>query len=67
MRKSDVLAHFKTATAAAKAIGITKSAVSQWGDVVPEDKAYRYEVVTRRKLKVDKSLYGWSSKSDAAA
>lgn len=67
MRKTDVIEHFKTATAAAKAIGITKSAVSQWGEIVPEDKAYRLQEVTRRKLKVDKALYGWSSKSDVAA
>jgi DNA-binding transcriptional regulator YdaS (Cro superfamily) len=67
MRKSDVLKHFKTATAAARAIGITKSAVSQWADIIPEDKAYRYQDVTRGKLKVDRSLYSWSSKANAAA
>lgn len=57
MRTSDVLAYYRTATAAARAVGVTKSAVSQWGEFVPEGKAYRYQKITRGKLKVDESVY----------
>lgn len=57
MYKTDVLGHFKTGTAVARAIGVTKSAVSQWKDIIPEAMAYRVQAATRGKLKVDPSLY----------
>lgn len=57
MFKTDVLSHFKTGVAVARAVGVTKSAVSQWGDVIPEAMAYRVQAATRGKLKVNPSLY----------
>ena len=57
MYKSDVLKHFKNGAAAGRALGVTKSAVSQWKEVIPEAVAYRAQRVTRGKLKVDPSLY----------
>jgi predicted transcriptional regulator len=66
MRKQTALDHFHSQTAIAKALGITKSAVSQWKDVIPERMAYRLERATRRKLRVDRSLYE-SSDGNAAA
>lgn len=57
MYKSDVLKFFKNGTAAARALGVTKSAVSQWKPVIPEAVAYRAQRVTRGKLKVDPALY----------
>ena len=57
MYKSHVLAHFGSQVAVAQAIGITKSAVSQWPELIPESKAYRIQEFTGGVLKVDPSLY----------
>ena len=35
MLKRDLINHFGTATAAAKALGVSKSTVSLWKEVVP--------------------------------
>lgn len=58
MLKADVLSHFShNGAEVARAIGITKSAVSQWGEIIPEAMAYRLERVTDGALKVDPALY----------
>ena len=57
MRKSDVLKFFKNGSKTARALGITKSAVSQWGEEIPEAMAYRAQTASRGKLKVDPSVY----------
>lgn len=57
MLKADVKAHFGTLDAIADAIGITKSAVSNWDKIVPQGSAYKIQVVTGGKLRVDPSLY----------
>lgn len=50
--------HFKTRVALAKALGLTKGAISNWGEVVPEGRAYQLELLTKRALRVDRQLYG---------
>lgn len=58
MYKTVVLEFFKNNGAAvARAVGVTRSAVSQWRDIVPEAMAYRLQAATRGKLKVDPALY----------
>ena len=57
MRKSDVLSHFGNVEATAKALGITKSAVYQWGDVVPKGAAYIAQAVSNGALAVDPATY----------
>lgn len=58
MRKQTVIDYFGTRTALAKALGISKSAVSLWkGEFIPENHAYRVERITRRKLRVDPAHY----------
>lgn len=58
MRKSDVLAHFDNSVqATADALGITRSAVHQWPEIVPEGSAYKLQVITGGRLRVDPSLY----------
>lgn len=57
MIKSDVIAHFGDLKNIANALGISVSAVSQWGDIIPEKNAYRLQDITDRKLKVDRSFY----------
>ncbi len=59
MRKADVIAYFKTQTAAAKAVGCTKSAVNQWDEdrPIPLDRAIRAQAASNGRLKLDLSLY----------
>lgn len=51
MRKSDVIEHFGSASAVARALGIGKAFVSKWGDDVPQRYAYEIERLTAGKLK----------------
>lgn len=57
MLTKDVIRHFGSKTAAALAIGITKGAVSQWGDRVPLASALKIQAVTNKKLKCDVDSY----------
>lgn len=57
MLKSTAIDHFKTAKALAKALDISKGAISQWGEVVPEGSAYKLQVITGGQLRVDERLY----------
>jgi DNA-binding transcriptional regulator YdaS (Cro superfamily) len=57
MLKVDVIRHFKSAAAAAKAFGVSQSAVSQWGVIVPERIAWKAQILTGGVLRVDPSLY----------
>jgi hypothetical protein len=58
MRKADVLKHYDdNAAAAGRAVGVTRSAVQQWPETIPEVWAYRYERVTEGALKVDPESY----------
>ncbi|MBC3250480.1 Cro/Cl family transcriptional regulator [Serratia fonticola] len=57
MLKKDVIAHFGSQRAVAKALGISDAAVSQWKEVIPEKDAYRLEVVTSGELKHQEGKY----------
>jgi len=57
MFKQDLVAHFGTATAAAKALGVSKSTVSLWKDIVPWQYALLAEKATNGALKFDPSQY----------
>lgn len=57
MWKSSVYRYYKSFKAIAKAVGISKSAVSQWPDLIPEGMAYKIESITGGKLKVRARLY----------
>lgn len=71
MRKTDVLKHFdpedSSLQATATALGITKSAVSQWGDVIPEGVAYKLQVMTAGVLRVDPAMYAKENTPPEAA
>ncbi|EER47568.1 hypothetical protein AM305_07803 [Actinobacillus minor NM305] len=62
MKKDDVLKHFGTLERVAATLGISVSAVSQWGKIIPEKNAYRLQEITKGKLKVQHSLYRCSKK-----
>lgn len=57
MKKDDVIAHFGSQAAAARALNISKQAIQDWGPVIPEGMAYKTQVVTGGKLQVDPSVY----------
>lgn len=57
MKKEEVLNHFGSVTAIAEALTVTVSAISQWGDVIPEKQAYRIERHTKGALVVNPDLY----------
>lgn len=49
MKTKDAIAQFETAQALAAALKITPSAVSQWGEDVPELRAYQIrEIIAKR-------------------
>lgn len=47
--------YFGTKAAIADALGIKRSAVSQWGETIPQGRAYQIEVMTGGQLKADPS------------
>ena len=51
MRKTDVINHFGSKSAVARALGITPQAVSIWPERVPELRAYQLEQLTGGQLK----------------
>lgn len=57
MYKKDVLAYFEKMSEVARVLGISVAAISQWGEIIPEKNAYRLQIITNQKLKVDESLY----------
>lgn len=63
MKTDDVIAYFGTQTATAKALGISKGAVSQWGELVPLATAARLEKLTHGALALDVALYDKSKKA----
>ena len=52
-----VVKHFGNATKLAEALGLTKAAVSQWGDTVPLLRAYQIERLTNGELKVQEPVF----------
>ncbi|MGI2021696.1 Cro/CI family transcriptional regulator [Shewanella glacialipiscicola] len=51
MKTTDAVEHFKGKSKLAKALGINPASVSQWGDDVPELRAFQIERLTAGKLK----------------
>lgn len=57
MKKAAVVKFFGSQIAVAKALNITKSAVSQWPEIVPLKSALRVQSLTAGQLPVDMALY----------
>ena len=58
MLKSTALKRFKSCAAIARAIDRHPTAVVNWPEIIPEGMAYKLQVLTRGRLRVDPSLYG---------
>ncbi len=57
MLKQDAINFFGSKTRLARAAGVEKSAVSQWGLLVPEGRAQRLVDASSGKLTYDKDIY----------
>lgn len=57
MLKKDVVSHYGSQAAVARALGISHAAVQKWPDVVPEGSAWKIQGISNNALRVDQSLY----------
>ncbi|SUP83796.1 Cro/CI family transcriptional regulator [Yersinia wautersii] len=57
MKKTEVLAHFSGTSATGKALGISKSTVSLWGEKVPWQYALLISEITGGSLKFSRADY----------
>lgn len=55
MTTSYAVKYFGSKAALARALGINKGAVSQWGETIPKGRAYQIEVLTGGQLKANPS------------
>ena len=55
MKKQDAIHYFGSAANLARALGISKPSVSQWGEYIPPLRAFQIEKLTHGQLCVDKS------------
>ncbi|HHW4403769.1 TPA: Cro/CI family transcriptional regulator [Aeromonas hydrophila] len=53
MKTNHAVKYFGSKAALARALGINKGAVSQWGEKVPKGRAYQLELMTGGQLKAD--------------
>ncbi|MBL0679202.1 Cro/CI family transcriptional regulator [Aeromonas dhakensis] len=53
MKKTDAINYFGSAAELAKKLNISEAAISQWGQNVPQGRAYQIEVLTSGKLKAE--------------
>ena len=65
MLKRDVIEFYGTKAAAARAIGVTRGAVTFWGDVVPARVAIKFAQASKGRLKVDPKFYAGQQKRSA--
>ncbi len=63
MKKQTVLQHFGGARQIAEAIGINRSAIYQWPEIVPAESALKIEIATKGKLKVNPLVYATRDKT----
>ena len=57
MKTSDVVKFYGTKSQIARALEVSRQAVSEWGDVVPESSAWKLEALSAGALRVDRKMY----------
>ena len=60
MLKSTALKHYGSCAAIARAINRGATAVVNWPKIVPEGMAYKIQVLTKGRVRVDPALYAKS-------
>lgn len=55
MKKKDVIEHFGDIKQAARALDVWPQTIYAWGDDVPVNMAYKVQVITEGKLKVEEN------------
>ncbi|PKG37168.1 Cro/CI family transcriptional regulator [Psychromonas sp. Urea-02u-13] len=53
MKKADAIKYFKTVSKLAQAVGVTRMSVTQWGEEIPQRRAFEIERITNGELKAD--------------
>ncbi|MNE52280.1 Cro/CI family transcriptional regulator [Aeromonas salmonicida] len=53
MKKNEAIKHYGGVVQLAAALGIKPQSVSQWGDTIPQGRAYQIELLTGGQLKAD--------------
>jgi len=66
MKTQDAIDFFGSKVAIAETLGISKQAVTEWGDDVPLGRQYQLQVVTKGALIADSRLPAAESTPDAA-
>lgn len=61
MEKNTVIAHFGSEAEVAKVLEISRQAVNQWPNPIPEGAAYKLQVLTGGVLRVNPRLYAKES------
>ena len=56
MRTKDAIKRFGSAAALARALGISRQSINDWGTTVPEGRAYQLEVLTNGALKAPRPV-----------
>lgn len=57
MRTEDVVKFFGSKAEAARALKLTRGAITNWGDIVPESSIWRVEHASKGKLKANRAFY----------
>ena len=52
LKTSDAIAYYGTKSALARAVGVNRQAVQQWGEYLPDDKAWYLHYITGGKINV---------------
>ncbi|MDG9671848.1 Cro/CI family transcriptional regulator [Hahella aquimaris] len=63
MKKTEAVDYFGNQANLAKALGIAPAAVYQWGDFIPELRAFQLERITNGKLKHARTLSSETTRS----
>lgn len=53
MKTREAVHHFGSKASVAKALGISRAAVTRWGEHVPEGRAYQLELITGGALRAE--------------
>jgi biotin operon repressor len=60
MKKRDAIAAFGSASDLARALGITRQSVSDWGEDIPELRAYQIrEILEQRRQEEEDAQWGY--------